>query len=97
MDVNDERFLTPDSMVEEVRTACWETMQQVPKTIGEIATVIYNSLTAKYTKKKIYAGPTEATALGNISVQMIAAGEFADLKETRKCIFDSFEIKLYEA
>ena len=43
------------------------------------------------------AGPTEATALGNISVQMIAAGEFADLKETRKCIFDSFEIKLYEA
>jgi rhamnulokinase len=134
VDVNDERFLTPDSMVEEVRTACWETMQQVPKTIGEIATVIYNSLancyaevageieaitgrtyagihivggganaeflnrlTAKYTKKKIYAGPTEATALGNISVQMIAAGEFADLKETRKCIFDSFEIKLYEA
>lgn len=56
-----------------------------------------NRLTAKYTKKKIYAGPTEATALGNISVQMIAAGEFADLKETRKCIFDSFEIKLYEA
>ena len=51
----------------------------------------------KKTKKKIYAGPTEATALGNISVQMIAAGEFADLKETRKCIFDSFEIKLYEA
>lgn len=134
VDVNDERFLAPDSMVEEVRTACWETMQQVPKTIGEMAAVIYNSLancyaevageieaitgrtyagihivggganaeflnrlTAKYTKKKIYAGPTEATALGNISVQMIAAGEFADLKETRKCIFDSFEIKLYEA
>ena len=48
VDVNDERFLTPDSMVEEVRTACWETMQQVPKTIGEIATVIYNSLANCY-------------------------------------------------
>lgn len=120
VDVNDERFLAPESMVEEVRSACWETLQQVPKTIGEIAAVIYNSLancyamaakeieiitgqkyqelhivggganadflnklTAKYTGKTVLAGPTEATALGNISVQMITAGEFADLKEAR--------------
>lgn len=134
VDVNDERFLAPESMVEEVRSACWETLQQVPKTIGEIAAVIYNSLancyamaakeieiitgqkyqelhivggganadflnklTAKYTGKTVLAGPTEATALGNISVQMITAGEFADLKEARECIYHSFEIKLYKA
>lgn len=134
VDVNDERFLAPESMVEEVRSACWETLQQVPKTIGEIAAVIYNSLancyamaakeieiitgqkyqelhivggganadflnklTAKYTGKTVLAGPTEATALGNISVQMITAGEFADLKEARECIYHSFEIKIYKA
>ena len=134
VDVNDERFLAPESMVEEVRSACWETLQQVPKTIGEIAAVIYNSLancyamaakeieiitgqkyqelhivggganadflnklTAKYTGKTVLAGPTEATALGNISVQMITAGEFADLKEARECIYHSCEIKLYKA
>ena len=33
---------------EEVRSACWETLQQVPKTIGEIAAVIYNSLANCY-------------------------------------------------
>lgn len=134
VDVNDERFLAPESMVEEVRSACWETLQQVPKTIGEIAAVIYNSLancyamaakeieiitgqkyqelhivggganadflnklTAKYAGKTVLTGPTEATALGNISVQMITAGEFADLKEARECIYHSFEIKLYKA
>ena len=56
-----------------------------------------NKLTAKYTGKTVLAEPTEATALGNISVQMITAGEFADLKEARECIYHSFEIKLYKA
>ena len=54
-----------------------------------------NELTAKATKKTIYAGPTEATAVGNIASQMIAAGELSDLKEARKSIFNSFEIKQY--
>ena len=54
-----------------------------------------NELTAKATKKTIYAGPTEATAVGNIASQMIAAGELFDLKEARKSIFNSFEIKQY--
>ena len=51
-----------------------------------------NELTAKSTGKKIYAGPTEATAVGNIATQMIAAGALKDLKEARQCIFESFEI-----
>lgn len=38
-----------------------------------------NRLTAEYTGKTVEAGPTEATALGNLAVQMIAAGEFEDL------------------
>lgn len=32
-----------------------------------------NRLTAEYTGKTVEAGPTEATALGNLAVQMIAA------------------------
>jgi rhamnulokinase len=54
-----------------------------------------NRLTARKTKKKVYAGPAEATAIGNITVQILAAGEFKDLTEARSCIYASSEIKEY--
>ena len=43
----------------------------------------------------VYAGPIEATALGNIAVQLIAIGEIKDLKEARKIIKNSFDTKKY--
>ena len=55
-----------------------------------------NELTAKYTGKDVYAGPTEATALGNLAVQMMYAGKVKDLKEARECIRRSFEIAEYK-
>lgn len=54
-----------------------------------------NELTAKYTGKNVSAGPTEATAIGNITVQMLHDGVFADLPEARTCIGNSFDIKWY--
>ncbi len=45
---------------------------------------------------RVYAGPIEATALGNIAVQMMAIGEIKDLKEARKIIKNSFDTKQYE-
>ena len=45
-----------------------------------------NDLTAKATGLEVVAGPTEGTAIGNLIVQMIASGEFADLAEARKAI-----------
>ena len=56
-----------------------------------------NRLTAHACHKKIYAGPVEATAIGNISAQMIAAGELENLKTARECIYHSFDITEYEA
>ena len=55
-----------------------------------------NRLTAKYTERTVFAGPTEATAIGNLAVQMIVEKELADLQEARSCIFESFEIKRYQ-
>ncbi len=55
-----------------------------------------NRLTAQKTKRAVVAGPTEATATGNILAQMIAAGEFMDLKAARKCVYDSFLMKEYK-
>lgn len=133
VDCNDDCFLAPKSMIRAVQDFCANTNQQVPKTVGEIAAVIYNSLakcygdtieglervtgkvydrihvvgggsnagylnelTAKYTGKDVYAGPTEATALGNLAVQMMYSGELANLVEARTCIRNSFDIVKYK-
>jgi rhamnulokinase len=52
-----------------------------------------NQLTAQATGKPVYAGPAEATAIGNLTAQMIAAGELPDLRAARACIGRSFEVR----
>jgi rhamnulokinase len=52
-----------------------------------------NELTAAITGLPVLAGPVEGTAIGNLVVQMIAAGELADLPTARAMIRESFEIK----
>ena len=52
-------------------------------------------LTADATGKTVYAGPGEATAIGNLLAQMIYAEELTDLKSARQCVRDSFEIKTF--
>ncbi len=133
VDANDNRFLAPKNMTEEVKLACKESGQPVPETLAEVAAVIYNSLakcygktiaeiekltgkqfdgihivgggsnaeylnqlTALATGKTVYAGPTEATAIGNLSAQMIAEGELEDLADARNSIYESFDIKVYQ-
>jgi rhamnulokinase len=120
---NDSSFLSPDSMVEAVQEYCKRTEQQVPQTLSEIASVIYNSLancyavaleeiekltgkhykcihiigggsnatylnelTAKYTGREVLAGPSEATAIGNLICQMLQNKEFSSLEEARRII-----------
>ena len=133
VDANDECFLSPENMTEEVKDYCRRTGQKVPETMGEIATVIYtslaecyaktakeleestgrtysrihvvgggsnagylNELTAKATGKEVHAGPGEATAIGNITAQMLKAGEFKSIEEARTTIHESFGIKIYK-
>ncbi len=53
-------------------------------------------LTADATGMEVIAGPAEATAAGNIAVQLIALGEIKDISEARKIIRDSFDTKVYK-
>lgn len=48
VDVNDDCFLSPDNMTEEIKDYCRRTGQKVPETIGQLATVIYQSLADSY-------------------------------------------------
>jgi rhamnulokinase len=52
-----------------------------------------NALTADYTGKTVYAGPSEATAAGNILLQMKQAGDPAVEKGFPELVKRSFDIK----
>ncbi len=78
--------------VEELTGKCYDRIHVVG---GGAKAEYLNELTVKKSGKRIYAGPTEGTAAGNLSVQMISLGAFADLAEARSCIARSFEIKEY--
>ena len=48
VNVNDDRFLAPESMIEEIKQACRDTGQPVPETTGEVMRCVYESLTRCY-------------------------------------------------
>jgi rhamnulokinase len=52
-----------------------------------------NQATANASGLPVFAGPTEGTALGNLIVQFIANGEYADLQAARDAMKESFDIK----
>ncbi|WP_121611268.1 rhamnulokinase [Mesobacillus foraminis] len=54
-----------------------------------------NQLIANVTNKEVFAGPVEATAIGNIAAQFLALGDIEDIREARNMIKNSFEVKRY--
>ncbi|MCO7124338.1 rhamnulokinase [Sporolactobacillus shoreicorticis] len=132
ININDDRFSNPKSMIDEIQAYCEETHQTVPQTTGELVAAAYcnlalfyaneleklgkivgqpikvlhivgggsnvdflNQLTSTLSGITVKAGPSEATAVGNLAVQMISSGDLSDLVEARKLINQSFEIKAY--
>lgn len=53
-------------------------------------------LTADACGRTAFAGPTEATAIGNLVGQLMAQGEISSLDEAREVVRNSFDIKTYE-
>lgn len=83
--------------VEEIETLTGITYPKIQIVGGGANAQYLNELTAKYTGKNVCAGPTEATAVGNLAAQMIAAGELKDLKAARACIAESFEMNIFRS
>lgn len=52
-----------------------------------------NKLTADRLDIPVYAGPTEATAIGNILAQMLGTGVYSSIAEAREAVFNSFDVK----
>ncbi|MFM8635858.1 MAG: rhamnulokinase family protein [Planctomycetia bacterium] len=51
---------------------------------------------ADATGRPVVAGPVEATAIGNLLVQLVARGGNVDLRQVRQIVRDSFELVQYE-
>ena len=83
--------------VEEIEALTGITYPKIQIVGGGANAQYLNELTAKYTGKDVCAGPTEATAVGNLAAQMIAAGELQDLKAARACIAESFEMNMFRS
>ncbi len=130
VDVNDDMFLAPESMIRALQDYCEQTGQEKPETECELLYCVYRSLAKCYAKtvaeietvtgrtydtihvvgggcqdkfldrllvevtgKEVYAGPVEATAIGNIMAQMLRDDVFEDLKEARRVVAKSFDVK----
>jgi rhamnulokinase len=52
-----------------------------------------NELTARYTGKRVLAGPVEATAIGNIAVQLMFSDPSLTLSSVRETVKNSFNIE----
>ena len=63
---------------------------------GGIKDTLLCRMTANATGARVVAGPTEATVMGNIAVQLIALGELSSWREARRVITASTPLKTYE-
>jgi rhamnulokinase len=57
---------------------------------------LLNQFTAEATGRTVIAGPVEATALGNIAMQMVATGAVSSLADARRIIEYSFPVDRFE-
>ena len=57
--------------------------------------LLLNQFTANAVGRPVVVGPVEATAAGNILMQMVASREIASLAEGREIIRRSFELTTY--
>lgn len=73
--------------------ATGETYQTLHIIGGGSKNTLLNELTAKYTGKKTITGPTEATAIGNLLMQIQASGEIESVQKGREIIKKSFDIQ----
>ena len=63
---------------------------------GGSRNALLNQFVADCTGRRVVAGPSEATAIGNILVQAMGAGELADLASARAVVRNSFELTTVE-
>ncbi|MNZ90073.1 Rhamnulokinase [compost metagenome] len=68
---NDDRFLNPENMIEEIRQACEDYAEPVPSSIGQVARCIFDSLALSY---RTYTEELEQLTGKSIDMLQIVGG-----------------------
>jgi rhamnulokinase len=63
---------------------------------GGAQNTLLNTFTANATGRRVVAGPVEATTLGNVLVQAVAAGHLSTISEGRTLVRRSFPVTTFE-
>ena len=63
---------------------------------GGVQNTLLCQMIADAADRPVVAGPVEATAIGNLLVQLVAHGGAVDLRQVRQIVRDSFELVHYE-
>lgn len=83
------------TVIEKLEKICEDKIECVNMIGGGIQDEFLCQLTSDVTGRKIIAGPTEASAFGNVIMQLKALGEVVSLAEGREFIKKSVEIKTF--
>ena len=75
---------------------CGRRIEQIRVIGGGSKNRLLNQFTADATGRMVLAGPAEATALGNVAIQILATGEASSLSEVRAIVERSFPTEVFE-
>ncbi|UJF32384.1 rhamnulokinase [Paenibacillus hexagrammi] len=80
----------------QIESLTGESFQGLHMVGGGIQNELLCQLTANALARPVWAGPVEASAIGNMLVQYMSTGHCKDLQTARRLVADSFPIRLYE-
>ena len=83
-------------VLEELETLVGTRFDRIRIIGGGCRNAVLNQLTADVTRRTVLAGPAEATALGNIAMQLVAIGAVRSVDEARDVIENSFQAEKFE-
>ncbi len=81
--------------IKQIESVTGKTIEKLHIIGGGAHNIIMNQLTADAIGIPVFAGPTEATAIGNIMLQAKALGKVKSLSEIREIVKNSFEVTEY--
>ncbi|MCE5198560.1 MAG: rhamnulokinase family protein [Armatimonadota bacterium] len=82
-------------VISSIESLTGKTIPQINIVGGGVNNKLLCRLTADVTGKPVLAGPSEATAIGNILVQAMGLGQLNSLQECREIVRNSFDLDSY--
>ena len=84
------------SVLESLEDITGQRFEQIRVVGGGAQNRLLNQFTADATGRTVLAGPVEATALGNVVMQMLATGAVSSLAEARAIVDRSFPVERFD-